>query len=118
MNKTTKKDLKKYYREIQQELTCSFLIKKILIKELKNNIKNSEQDNPELTINDIIEIYGTPKEIANGLHEENYANMKKKKNKMIIIIILLSILVIACIFLIIFIINNLGGTIVVTGPSK
>lgn len=118
MNKTTKKDLKKYYHEIQQELTCSFLIKKLLIKELKNNIKNSELENPDLTMNDIINIYGAPKEIANSLYEENYTNLKKKKTLMIIIIVFLCVLVIACILLIIFLINNFSGTIDVTGPHQ
>ena len=72
-----RKMLKLYYRQIRNNLYCSKKRKKRLLDELKTNIEESLEEKPNLTYGELLEIYGTPKEIADSyiesLDPEEYA---------------------------------------------
>ena len=82
-----RKMLKLYYRQIRNNLYCSKKRKKRLLDELKTNVEESLEENPNLTYGELLEIYGTPKEIADSyiesLDPEEYAEdirrIKRKK---------------------------------------
>jgi len=64
MNKFLKKDIKIYIRKVSKLIKADFSIKRIVLKDLKNNIKEYYLDNNNITIQDIYERFGSPKEIS------------------------------------------------------
>ena len=104
-----KSDLKKYYTSIKKNLSCSFNMKSVFIKDL--------EENPNSTIENIIENFGTPEEIAKSFDKDNEYYKRKAKKRLIVEIALLVLLVVAIIVSSIVICNliqNLGGDIAVT----
>lgn len=59
-------DLNFYYHEIKKQLVCKSSKKKKLIMELKGNIAEFLEDNPNSSINVITQHFGTPEDIADG----------------------------------------------------
>ncbi|MDE6414892.1 MAG: hypothetical protein K2K48_05715 [Anaeroplasmataceae bacterium] len=112
-----KNDLKKYYSFIKKNLSCSFNMKSVFIKDLDDRIHEFLEDNPNSTIDDVIENFGAPQEIAKSFDKDNECLKRKAKNRLIIEIILLALLIV-CIavssIVIYSIIENLGGNITVT----
>ncbi len=112
-----KKELKKYYTSIKKNLSCSFNMKLVFIKELNDSVFDFLEENPNSTMENIIENFGTPEEIAKSFDKENEYYKRKSRNRLIIEIGLLALLVIAIIIsscVICNILNDLGGDIVVT----
>lgn len=112
-----KNDLKKYYSFIKKNLSCSFNMKSVFIKDLNDRIYEFLEENPDSTIDDIIENFGAPVEIAKSFDKDSEYLKKKTKNRLIIEIVLLVLLIttisISCYF-ICTILNDLGGNTVIT----
>lgn len=100
MKKTINKDIKKYCSEVKKLLTCPGSIKLAFISELKNRIYEyiEERPNEEITINDIENRFGTPKDIAESFAStEDMQRLNKKAKKFIFYKILSAVLLLALI---------------------
>lgn len=112
-----KKELKKYYTSIKKNLSCSFNMKSVFIKELNGRVSNYLEENANSTMEKFIEDFGTPEEIAKTFDKDNDYYKRKARNRLIIEILLVIVLIITISissYLIYAIINELGGDIVVT----
>lgn len=112
-----KNDLKKYYTSIKKNLSCSFNMKSVFIKDLNERVSDFLEENSNSTMENIIENFGSPEEIAKSFDKDNEYYKRKAKNRLIIEIIILVVLIICIIVSSIVICNliqNLGGDITVT----
>lgn len=71
MTKNLNKELNAYYRDISRSLLCSGSEKKKLLDQIKSSVENYLVENPDATIESIIEKIGSPEEISDGY----YSNM-------------------------------------------
>ncbi len=98
MNKLLKKELKKYYKAIKAELTCSSNMKLAVIKDLKIHVKCYVEENPNITLGDITGHFGSPKEISDAFETrddlERLKKMAKKYKRLKIILPILTLLLI------------------------
>lgn len=96
MNKKLKKQVSKYCRDISSFVICSSKQKREYIKELKNSINEMYEADPSLNIEDITEIFGTPRQIADSFKNETDAMTLKKTfsvKKMIFVFLLIALIV-------------------------
>lgn len=101
MKKTINKDIKKYCSEVKKLLTCPGSIKLAFISELKARIYEYIEEHPdeEITINDVENRFGTPKDIAESFAStEDMQRLNKKAKKFIFYKILSVVLLLALIF--------------------
>ncbi len=91
------RELKTYYKNIKQGLPCGFFEKIVLVKELKNNIKDYLIDNPNANIDDIMSTFGSCKEIEKSYNNNLIFYKKKVRNTkiMLFISLIISIFIIA-----------------------
>lgn len=75
MNNTIEKDLEKYYHDVSKALACSTKKKQNIISCLKKGVQSYLADNPNATIEEIIEYLGKPNDIA----DEYYSNETGKE---------------------------------------
>ncbi|MDE6656393.1 MAG: hypothetical protein K2J85_05315 [Anaeroplasmataceae bacterium] len=112
-----KNDLKKYYTSIKKNLSCSFNMKSVFIKELNDRVSDFLEDNPNSTIENIIENFGTPEEITKGFDKDSEYYKRKARNRLIIeialLVLLIAVITISSI-VICNILNDLGGDIIIT----
>lgn len=98
MNKLLKKELKKYYKAIKAELTCSSNMKLAVIKDLKIHVKCYVEENPNTTLGDITGHFGSPKEISDAFETrddlDKLKKMAKKYKRLKIILPILTLLLI------------------------
>lgn len=100
MKKTIDKDIKKYCSEVKKLLTCPGSIKLAFISELKARIYEYIEEHPdeEITINDVENRFGTPKDIAESFAStEDMQRLNKKAKKFIFYKILSAVLLLALI---------------------
>ena len=100
MKKTINKDIKKYCSEVKKLLACPGDIKFAFISELKNRIYEYIEEHPddEITINDVENRFGTPKDIAESFAStEDMQRLNKKAKKFIFYKILSAVLLLALI---------------------
>ncbi len=112
-----KKDLKKYYTSIKKNLSSSFNMKYVFIKDLNDRISDFLEDKPNSTLENVTDNFGTPEEIAKSFDKDNEYYKRKARNRLIIEIILVIVLIITIAissYLIYAIINELGGDIIIT----
>lgn len=114
----SKKDLRKYYKEIRKELTCSFRVKCEFISELKCSVKEYIHSNLDVEINDIINHFGTPNEIASNFSDINIKKLMRKANIRLAIIIILCILLFIATWIIIEFATSPNSHIEVTTTGK
>lgn len=112
MNKNDKKKLNTYYRKICKLLVCSFNMKYAFICELKNRIKDIVEEKPEIDYDGIVEILGTPEEIAKSF--EDTESLRKLAKRLLICEIVTFCLLVGAIIFIIFQAYHLGGNIDIT----
>lgn len=67
---TSKRELRKYLRQIKAELFCPREMRKRILGELKGNVAAYLQEHPEATFTDIRENFGSPQQIAASYVEE------------------------------------------------
>lgn len=75
------KAIKKYLKSVQRQLPCSYLVKKAIIKELRQTI-SEDYENQNVTLEELTNKYGTPEEIAEGFQ---CADSSKRLHKRVVI---------------------------------
>lgn len=115
MNKAIKAEVRAYLRKIRKALPGSFNTKQAVASTLKSQIESYIEENPDATIDDVIERFGTPETIANEFDVTEFsAEIKKYKLKTLILSVLAVVLIALCLWLTIALISSLEeGTIVV-----
>lgn len=97
MQVTTKKE-KRYLKEIENLLICDKKKKIEILNSFENEVENFLNSNPEADYEELLEIFGTPQEVAQEiLAIEPVENIKKRINvakwiKLGIVIVLISLL--------------------------
>ncbi len=76
---TVKNELKAYYSQIEKSLICERGQKAAFMAELKANIDEYLSGNTAATIDNIIEVFGAPEEIALSFMENTPAQAIRKK---------------------------------------
>lgn len=118
---TLSNQLTLYYKEINNNLCCPNRIKRVFIKEFKNRISEFIEDNPNCSMDDIIENFGTTNDIVSGFsNNENYFKEKAKKNLIIAVTIsiIATVVIIVLVLAIYFTIIDMGGDIIVSIESN
>ncbi len=72
-------ELNRYYREISCGLICSSGEKKKFLAELKGNVCDFLENNPDASFEDIRNTFGTPAEIAESFKQQTDITAIKKK---------------------------------------
>ena len=103
MDKSFKHKLNKYLREIRKLLVGSFNMKSAYICMIKHNVLDIIDENPNITFDELVNIIGTPEEVANNFGKTNVdeviAKAKALKKFEIILIIALVISIMLILFL-------------------
>ena len=114
-------NVKQYLKEVATALTCTRGVKAVFIRQLKSDVKDYVQNNPDATKEDLIREFGSPEEIAAGFFDRNdYSAMLKKAKKratfwMVTAIVLAVVLVVfACYF--VEVVKDMSNTIEVSEP--
>ena len=116
MNKKLKQDYKKYVKSIKTRVICKYSLKKMFLIDLKSRISDFMALNPDATILDIENQFGSAEEIANSFKDIITEQiMKKAKLYKILMIISIVILIILAIF-IYELLRGYGGTYTITDP--
>ncbi len=76
---TVKNELKTYYSEIEKNLICERKQKAAFMAELKSNIDEYLSGDTAATLENIIEVFGAPEEIALSFMENTQAQVIRKK---------------------------------------
>lgn len=114
MNKDLKKDINIYLLEIKKGLKCGINIKKAFLSEFKNELENYVDENPEVTIETIINEFGNPSQIITNFKSYDFIHLKKKMRINLLIEVFFIVLSLLIIIALIYIINTLGGPIYVS----
>lgn len=103
MTKNLNKELKKYYRDISKALS-GIKEKKAIIAQIKNSVAQYLQDNPEATLADITQKFGSPEEIVEQYFDEDVAknlsaqlNKRRKVGIVVAILVLITFIIFALI---------------------
>ena len=113
MDKSFKHKLNKYLREIRKLLVGSFNMKSAYICMIKHNVLDIIDENPNITFDELVNIIGTPEEVANSFGKTNVDEViAKAKDLRKFEIILVSALLVS-IGLIILLVNLYGGRIAI-----
>ena len=100
MNKAIKAEVRAYLRKIRKALPGSFNTKQAVASTLKSQIENYIEENPDATIDDVIERFGTPETIANEFDVTEFgAEIKKYKLKVLVLSIVSILTLSVCIIL-------------------
>jgi uncharacterized membrane protein len=114
-SKQINKDIRKYLKRIKDELTCSSNLKSAFTYEFKEQIKYFINDNADTTIDDIINNFGCPKEIANSFKSpDDFDRLNKlaKKYKYIKTLAVIASIVIIMSLIVIIILLSLQNDII------
>lgn len=102
MTDALKKELSGYYRQVEDLLLCDRKSKIVFLTDLKNDIDEFVQQDPEADLDSIVSAFGSPAEIAESfLKNADIANIKKKMNvKKILLFSLLAVVLVYVIFVV------------------
>ncbi len=103
MNDALNKKLNAYYREIADNILCPKNKKTAFLRELKREIGDFVENSPEADMTEIIAVFGSPEEIAQGFSADITGTEIKKRLslKKTVILFLLAVLLIWAIFAVI-----------------
>lgn len=88
------KELKNYYKDVKKVLICDKKTKLRIIDSLDNDIKAKIGDGSITTIDDVIEIFGTPEQISANYQIDDLKDLHNTKRIIIkAVLITLSIIV-------------------------
>ena len=113
MDKSFKHKLNKYLREIRKLLVGSFNMKSAYICMIKHNVLDIIDENPNITFDELVNIIGTPEEVANNFGKTNVDEVIAKADELKKLEIILIVALFVSIFIIIFLILTYGGAIFV-----
>lgn len=98
-NNISEKDLKKYYRKIRNSLMCKVKLKNKILKDIKNEVEEYLEQNPNSFFENIIEHFGSPEAIAEEFAiSSNVDYTTKSKIHRILKLSFITLLVLALIF--------------------
>ena len=106
---------KQYLKEVAAALTCTRGVKAVFIRQLKSDVKDYVQSNPDATKEDLIRDFGSPEEISAGFFDrDDYSAMLKKAKKratfwMVSCIVLVVVLIVFATYFI-EVVNSMSGT--------
>ncbi len=117
MRNKAKNELKMYFNDIKKRLTCSYPLRIAFIRDFSSTVNMFIEENNTEAIEDIINHFGTPEEIAENFYSVNDISKLKKKAKIYSLVIsallvLSVLLVVFIVYAIIFIFQNGGGIII------
>ena len=88
MDKQLKRDIKRYIKEIKQNIICDFRTRKKFISDIKNSIYDFAEKENAVTMDDIYKHFGSSQEIAKEfLLNADVKKIKKRMNFTKIILI-------------------------------
>ena len=64
------RELKKYFHEIEKDLPCGNREKKKILRDLRLSVENFLAENPEATLEAVVDHFGTPAQIVDTCTEE------------------------------------------------
>ena len=105
-------EVKNYLKKVKKELKCSMFLKRLFIRELKNNIENYIAENNDTTILDIINYFGEPNEISKSFSLENDKKLIFKARVLSVIILIMAVSLVFLTFIVIEVIESSGGIVV------
>lgn len=111
-NTSLTKELKKYYSDVKDHLICDNKTKQRIIASLKEDISIKLETCSISSIDDIIEIFGTPKQIAANYRIEDFKkfnNTKRVITKAVIIALSIIVLIIFAYFAFVLIGDLISG---------
>lgn len=102
MTDALKKELSGYYRQVEDLLLCDRKSKNAFLSDLKNDIDEFVQHEPDADFESILSAFGTPEEIAESfLKNADIASIKKKMNvKKILLFAVLAVVLVYVIFVV------------------
>lgn len=102
MTEETKNNLNAYFRNVEDLLLCNRKSKKAFLSDLKNDIDEFVQHEPDADFDSILSAFGTPDEIAESfLKNADIASIKKKLNvKKILLFAVLAVVLVYVIFVV------------------
>ena len=112
---------KQYLKEVAASLTCTRGVKAVFIRQLKSDVKDYVQNNPDATKEDLIRDFGSPEEIAAGFFDrDDYSAMLKKAKKratfwMVSCIVLAVVLIVFATYFI-QVVNSMSGSYEISNP--
>lgn len=83
MNKNLSKELRKYYRAIKSQLICNNKEKNKIISALKTDIGIKIEEGSVNSIEDVINIFGTPESITSDYEMRNITALKNIRSGII-----------------------------------
>ena len=92
------RNIKKYLKKVRADIPCGFRKKKQLMHAFLTSLEQYLHDNPDATDQDIVDAFGTPKEMAEMLSEkisESDIRRYQKFKKFIFVTFVLSVLLLA-----------------------
>ena len=100
MNESADNSLKKYFRAIEDTVLCPGREKTAFINDLKAEVGDYLCNSPDADMEEIISVFGSPEEIAQGFNRElSSGEIKKRLSiKRIIIFAVIAVLVIWAVF--------------------
>ncbi len=81
------RDIKKYLKEVRAEIPCSSGKKELLMHTFLTSLENYLCDNPDPAYQDLVDAFGTSKEMADTLSEkisEEEARQYRRRKKVIL----------------------------------
>lgn len=110
-NNISEKEIKKYFSKIRSALVCDFKTKSKILRDLRNEVGEYLEQNPDSSLENITGHFGTPEAIAEEFAISAGTDYIKKYKvhktiKLIVIILLILALVFAIITSIVIIRNN------------
>lgn len=111
------KEVKKYFKEVKKNLSCSLVNKKAYIDFIINNIDFEVLSDKNTTYNDLVQMLGAPVDVASNFNSTNKTEIELRSkifSNTILINILLIFVVILLILTIITLLDNLGGYIIIS----
>ena len=112
---------KQYLKEVAASLTCTRGVKAVFIRQLKSDVKDYVQNNPDATKEDLIRDFGSPEESAAGFFDrDDYSAMLKKAKKratfwMVSCIVLAVVLIVFATYFI-QVVNSMSGSYEISNP--
>lgn len=110
------KIIKQYLKEVTNNIVCDKKIKFFYINEIKQHLMSYASDKPELSLDDLIEEFGSPEVFANQLSDRDeyavfYKKAKKKAKRWTIIGGVAILLLIIAVIVIFRLIDLYGGAV-------
>ncbi len=99
MDRTLKKELKKFLKTVESNLFCCKEEKKKIVSSLENDINIQVEDGTISTISDVLELFGTPESIASS-YPINKSDVAKLRNtpKVILKAVIITLAIIVALF--------------------